>query len=188
MYYRLQRLQVSSDCLRLQRTKVKEMEARPFQDTYDVDKVQRSWKLFFSCFWRTKSSSMGSIDLGGSRDTHRTKRSYGSLKIRLFRMLSNQDHSVDLVILISTMWKVCQFELVWGRMSQSKFWSMLDYGPVGVVFHQHINKICFYYNFGSDGGVGVMAHHPNYIIFLILSNIRVIRKIKETTISPSFAR
>jgi hypothetical protein len=38
---------VSAHRLRLRRTKVKEMEARPFQDTCDADKVQRSCRLFF---------------------------------------------------------------------------------------------------------------------------------------------
>ena len=28
---------------------------------------------YFSCFWRTKSSSVGRIDPGGPRDTHRTE-------------------------------------------------------------------------------------------------------------------
>jgi len=38
---------VSACRLRLRRTKVKEMEARPFHDACDADKVQRSCKLFF---------------------------------------------------------------------------------------------------------------------------------------------
>jgi hypothetical protein len=57
---------------------------------------------YFSCFWRTKSSSVGRIDPGGSRDTHRTKRAYESSKIKVIRMISNQDQSVDLVVLIAT--------------------------------------------------------------------------------------
>ena len=54
------------------------------------------------CFWRTKSSSLGSTDPGGSRDTHRTKRAYENSKIEVIRMMLNQDQSVDLVILITT--------------------------------------------------------------------------------------
>jgi len=42
----------------------------------------------------------GDGDPGGSRDTHRTKRAYGSSKIKVARMFSNQ--SVDLVVLIAT--------------------------------------------------------------------------------------
>ena len=38
---------MSTHRLRLQRTKVKEMEARPFRGTCDVDEVHRSCMLFF---------------------------------------------------------------------------------------------------------------------------------------------
>jgi len=75
-----------------------------------------------------KKKSMLFNDLGGSRDTHRTKRAYGSLKIKVIRMLSNQDQSIYLVVLIVTVWMVRQSELVWGRTSQSKFWSKFDCG------------------------------------------------------------
>ena len=67
--------------LRLRRTKVKEMEMRPFRTLV----MQTSYKEvagYFSCFWRTKSSLVGRIDLGGYRDTHRKKRANGSLKIK----------------------------------------------------------------------------------------------------------
>jgi len=46
---------------------------------------------YFSCFWRTKSSLVGRIDPGGSKDTHRTKRTYGSSKTKVIKMPSNQD-------------------------------------------------------------------------------------------------
>jgi len=36
---------------------------------HGIEKVS----YYFSCFWRTKSSSVGRIDPGGSRETHRTK-------------------------------------------------------------------------------------------------------------------
>ena len=40
---------------------------------------------YLSCFWRTKSSLVERIDPGGSRYTHRTKRAYGNLKIKVIR-------------------------------------------------------------------------------------------------------
>ena len=46
MYYTLQRLEVSAHRLRLRRTKVKEMEARPFEDACDADRVQIKCILF----------------------------------------------------------------------------------------------------------------------------------------------
>jgi len=67
---------------------VKEMEARPFR----MPVMQTRYKEvanYVSCFWRTKSSSVGRIDPGGSRDTHRTKRAYGSLKTKVIRMILN---------------------------------------------------------------------------------------------------
>ena len=57
---------------------------------------------YFSCFLRTKRSSVGRIDPGGSRDTHKTKRVYRSSKIKVFKILSNDDKSVDIVVLIAT--------------------------------------------------------------------------------------
>lgn len=76
MYYKLQRLQVSAHRLRLQITKVKEMEVRPFKML--VMQIYREVADYFSCFWRTKSSLVGRIDLGGSRDTHMRKRTQES--------------------------------------------------------------------------------------------------------------
>ena len=70
-------VEVSAHLLRLRRTKVKEMEARPFR-TLVMQTRYREVADYFSCFWRTKSSSVGRIDLSGSRDTHRTNRAYGS--------------------------------------------------------------------------------------------------------------
>ena len=93
---------MSAHHLRLRRTKVKEMEVRPFR-TLVMQRRDKEVANYFSCFWRTKSSSMGSIDAGGSRDTHRTMRAYGILKIKMIRILSNYDLSVDLIVLIATM-------------------------------------------------------------------------------------
>ena len=60
---------MSAHLLRLQRKKVKEMEARPFRMLV----MQARYKEvadYFSCFWRTKSSLVGRIDLGSSKNTH----------------------------------------------------------------------------------------------------------------------
>ena len=67
---------------------------------------------YFSCFWRTERSSVGRIDLGGSRDTHRIKRAYESSKIKVIRMLLNWDQRVDLVVLITIVQLVHQSKLV----------------------------------------------------------------------------
>lgn len=90
---------------------------------------------YFSCLWRTKSYSVGRTNLGGSRETHMTKRAYGSSKIRVIRMISNQDESIDVAILIAMMWKVHWSKPIWGKMSQSKFLSKLGCG-LGVSFLQ----------------------------------------------------
>jgi len=79
---------VSADRLRLQRTKVKEMEARPLR-TLVMQARYKEIATYFSCFWRTKSSSMGRIDPSGSRDTHRTNRTQESSKLKAFRLCLN---------------------------------------------------------------------------------------------------
>ena len=53
--------------LRLRRTKVKEMEARPFRILV-MHKRYKEVANYFSCFLRIKSSLVGRIDRGGFSD------------------------------------------------------------------------------------------------------------------------
>ena len=48
------------------------MEARPFQDACDADKVQRSCRLFFMLL-EDQKLLRGRIDPSDSRDTHKTE-------------------------------------------------------------------------------------------------------------------
>ena len=47
--------------LRLRRTKVKEMEARPFQDICDADKVHRKMQIIFHAFGGPKAPQWGGL-------------------------------------------------------------------------------------------------------------------------------
>ena len=59
-------------------------------------------------FW----TYMPTSDRGGSRDTHNTKRAYGISKIKVIKILSNKEKSVDRVVLIATVSTVRQCKIV----------------------------------------------------------------------------
>lgn len=61
MYYGLQGKQVFVRRLRLQRKKLKEMEARPFKDICDADRVQRKMQINFYAFRGPKAPQWGEL-------------------------------------------------------------------------------------------------------------------------------
>jgi len=70
-----------------------EGEGRVIYQTFvSVDKVQRSG-ILFSCFWKTKSSSVGRIDPGGSRHMQKSQRTQKGVKFNVVRFTQTSTKS-----------------------------------------------------------------------------------------------
>ena len=91
-----------------------------FQDTFGADEVKSSCRLF-SCFWWTKSASVGRIDPSGSKHPQETKRAQKWSKFKMVRMLLNQDNIVVLVVSIPMERTTLKSEYIWESYCSLKF-------------------------------------------------------------------